>query len=385
MACQAQPVHGLGMRMASMAGMDATTVGSSRVRLATRQPGFAIAADGGLRLPPVVFGISALGNLYREHPPEAKAAIVAACRSSTDGAPLFDGAGKYGAGLALEELGRALRAQGVAAGDVAISDKLGWRRVPLRGPEPTFEPGAWAGLRHDAVLDISHDGIWRCWEEGRALLGEPYRASLLSVHDPDEHLASAGGNAALRAERLRDILGAYRALEGLRARGDALAIGIGAKDWRVAREISMRVRLDWVMLACSLTVLTHPPELLAWVDSLARRGVAVIDSALFHGGFLTGGDRFDYRALAPTDPATSRLLRWRERFTDTCLRHGVTPAHACVAFARLVPGVASVALSTSDPLRVPELVRHATEAPPAALWRELADAGLIDRRLGFLP
>lgn len=365
--------------------MDAPAGASVRALPALRQPGFAVDADGRLRLPPVVFGISTLGNLYRVVPSERKAAIVAVCRAVTDGAPLFDGAGKYGAGLALEELGSALRAQGVAPGDVAISDKLGWRRVPLRGPEPTFEPGAWAGLRHDAVLDVSHDGILRCWEEGRSLLGAPYRASLLSVHDPDEHLASARADPAARSERLRDILGAYRALEALRARGDALAIGIGAKDWRVAREIASQVRLDWVMLACSLTVLTHPPELLAWVDELARHGVQVIDSALFHGGFLTGGDRCDYRAVDPADAHGAWLLRWREHFTTTCLRHGVTPAHAGIAFARMVPGVASVALSTSDPARVPELVRHAIEAPPAALWRDLADAGLIDRGPGFLP
>ena len=78
----------------------------------------------GVRLPPVIFGISALGNLYQAMPDERKQAIVAACQAHTAGPVVFDGAGKYGAGLALACLGRALRAQGVGAEQVLISNKL---------------------------------------------------------------------------------------------------------------------------------------------------------------------------------------------------------------------------------------------------------------------
>jgi hypothetical protein len=62
----------------------------------------------------------------------------------------------------------------------------------------------------------------------------------------------------------------------------------------------------------------------------------------------------------------------------------VTPPHACVRFATLVPGIAGVALNTSDPARVPGLVQLALNEVPRALWRDLIDAGLIDGQLGFL-
>ena len=89
--------------------------------------------------------------------------------------------------------------------------KLGWRRKPLATPEPTFEPGVWAGLEYDAEQDISYHGIMRCYEEAEALLGGACGIDLVSVHDPDEFLA--GGGTA------EDILGAYRALFELKKAG----------------------------------------------------------------------------------------------------------------------------------------------------------------------
>ncbi len=338
-----------------------------------------VTATCDLHLPPVIFGISALGNLYKAIPEQTKQAIVKAGVGCFGDRTVFDGAGKYGAGLALECLGRSLRAVGRPADGVLISNKLGWRRTPLSGPEPTFEPGAWVGLTHDAVQDISHDGILRCWEEGDRLLGSPFTARLVSVHDPDEYLAAARSPAE-RERRFADILGAYHALAGLRRCGAVRAVGIGCKDWRVAREITKQVRLDWVMLACAPTVYSHPDELIDWIADLARQGIAVIDSALFHGGFLTGGDRFDYRLIEASSLDGRRLIAWRARFHELCATHGVTPAAACVRFAFRVPGVVSVALNTADPARVAVNAAMGTTEVPGQLWHDLADAGLIDRR-----
>lgn len=341
-------------------------------------------ASRGIPLPRIIFGISALGNLYRALPPKDKRAIVGGALAGSPGTVVFDGAGKYGAGLALECLGEALRHHRADPGRVLISNKLGWRRTPLRGPGPTFEPGVWAGLGHDAVQDISTEGILRCRTEGLALLGAPWATQLVSVHDPDEYLAAARG-AAERDRRLADVIGAYGSLIGLRERGEVAAVGIGAKDWRVAREIVEYVDVDWVMLACSLTVMRHPPELLAWISELAARGVQVVNSAVFHGGFLTGGRFFDYREVDPATTEGATLTAWRERFTAICRKHDVAPAVACVAFGFLVPGVVSVALNTSEPRRMAENLALGHAEVPAALWWELAEAGLIDPGFRALP
>ena len=342
----------------------------------------------GIRIPPVIFGISALGNLYQAMTSERKQAIVAACQRHTASPVVFDGAGKYGAGMALEALGVALRQLGLGADDVVISNKLGWRRTPLTGSEPTFEPGVWKDLTHDAVMDISGEGILRCHAEGLALLGAPYRTDLVSIHDPDEYLSSACDDAALRAKRLQDIRDAYRELIRLRQQGVVKAVGIGSKDWRVIREIvddvDEPVDVDWVMLACSLTVMSHPRELLDWVASTAKRGVSVIDSALFHGGFLTGSDHLDYRPVNPANPAHAAALEWRAKYTLICQRHAVLPAVAAVGFALRIPGVVSVALNSTRAERVADNVAMASAPIPSALWRDLQTAQLIDPTLEFL-
>jgi D-threo-aldose 1-dehydrogenase len=328
----------------------------------------------GLAMPPIIFGTSCLGNLYEAVADETKLAIVAEILRHSPAPAVFDSAGKYGAGLALEVIGSSLRKLSVPPAQVVISNKLGWYRVPLRGPEPTFERGVWAGIQNDAESRISYEGILQCYEQGCGLLGKDYASQVVSVHDPDEYLAAAK-TAAERQIRFANVLGAYRALFELKRNGQVRAVGIGSKDWRVIREISEQVPLDWVMFACSLTVYSHPAELLEFIAQLHARGVGMINSAVFNAGFLTGGAWFDYRK---PDPATEApLFAWREKFLATCKEFLVKPADVCVQFGLALPGVVSVALNTGKPERIKENVASATNAIPPQLWRALKEAGLI--------
>jgi D-threo-aldose 1-dehydrogenase len=330
----------------------------------------------GLTMPPVVFGTSCLGNLYEARSESTKLEILRGIQRRAPSPVVLDSAGKYGAGLALEVIGRGLRALGIGPDEVLISNKLGWLRVPLRGPEPTFEPGAWVGLEHDAEQRISYSGILRCWEQGLELLGPPYRPTFVSVHDPDEYLARAETEQE-RARAKADILDAYRALHELKARGDVRFVGIGAKDWRTIEEVGGETGLDWVMLACSLTLYRHPPEVVAFVESLSRRGVGVINSAVFNAGFLAGGEYFDYRRPSPADPSDRPLFTWRQRFFGLCQRHGVEPAAACVRFAISPPGVTSIALNPSNPDQARRSLELANAEIPTAFWSDMKTAGLV--------
>ncbi|MGN0877426.1 MAG: aldo/keto reductase [Kiritimatiellia bacterium] len=312
--------------------------------------------------PPVIFGTSCLGNLYRAIPMETKTAIAAEWFKAYP-KPVIDSAGKYGAGLALECIGKALRALGKKPGEIAISVKLGWRRKPLETPEPTFEPGAWADLAWDARQDISYDGILRCYEEAKDLLGG-YPIDLVSVHDPDEYLAAF-------PSRREDVLGAYRALFELKAAGEVKGVGIGSKDWTVIRDLAGDVPFDWAMFACAPTVLRHPPELLAFIADLAAKGVAVIDSAVFNGGFLTGGDLLDYR---PADPvADARLFAVRNAYLKLCTKFALDPAAVAVEYALRIPGVRHVALNTSQPGRVAVNAAYGAHRAPEGFWNELKE------------
>ncbi len=334
----------------------------------------------GLSVPRIIFGSSAFGNLYREQPFQRKREIAAEWVKNVDPPAVIDSAGKYGAGLALESIGAVLRDLAIPEKDVCISNKLGWYRVPLRGPEPGFEPGVWKGIGHDAEQRIGYRGILECWEQGCELLGN-YRPEIISVHDPDEYLAAAG-NPSRRSKRFDDVLEAYRALFELKETGKAKAVGVGAKDWRVIEEITRHFRLDWVMLACSMTVYRHPPALLDFMSLLQQRKTAIINSAVFNAGFLIGGDYFDYRKADPVEDAN--LFDWRRRFFSVCGRYGIKPAAACVEFGLSVPGTAAVALNTGNPDHVADNVRMTMARAPAEFWKTMKNEELIRADFPYL-
>ena len=335
-----------------------------------------------ISLPRIIFGTSGLGNLYVATDQAAKCEIVEACVVNSNGAVVFDSAGKYGAGLALESLGKSLRELNVNPEHVLISNKLGWLRTELKTPEPTFEPGVWRDLSHDAVQKISYDGIIECFEQGNKLLNG-YKPQLLSVHDPDEYLATAADEDHER-KLYNDILQAYKALFDLKKEGKALGIGVGAKNWHVIKRITNDVPLDWVMIANSLTIKNHPEELLQFVAEMKSRGVVVINSAVFHSGFLVGGNYYDYRAVTLANPSDKMLLQWRDNFFELCLRFNIRPAEACVQFALSVPGITSIALNTSDKNKVKENVALANVTIPAGFWQAMKAKGLISNEYPFL-
>jgi D-threo-aldose 1-dehydrogenase len=191
-------------------------------------------------------------------------------------------------------LGKCFGELGVKSEDVIISNKLAWVRKPLRTVEPTFEPGVWKDIKHDAEQKISYEGTIECWEKGCELLGQDYKPLLVSVHDPDEYLKGASSKNE-REKRFKDIIDAYRALIELKEQGKTRAVGVGAKDWQVIKQISEKIELDWVMFANSLTIMKHPPLLIEFIESLSQKGVGIINSAVFHGGFLVGSNFFDYK------------------------------------------------------------------------------------------
>lgn len=325
----------------------------------------------------MIFGTSGLGNIFVALDENIKHDIIAECVKHSGGKVVFDSAGKYGAGLALEVLGKHLRELNVDQSNVIISNKLGWYRTELKTPEPTFEPGVWVGLKHDAVQKISYQGMMDCFEQGNELLNG-YVPQMVSVHDPDEYLAAADSPED-EAKRYQDILDAYRALADLKAAGKVESIGVGAKDWKSIYRIAQDIKLDWVMIANSLTIKTHPEELLKFMAELEQQGVSIINSAVFHSGFLIGGDFYDYKLVDENLPGHQEHLNWRNEFNQICHKYDVKPAEACVAFALKAPGVKSIALSTTNPKRVESNIKMANTVIPHQFWVEMIDKGLIKK------
>ncbi|MFC4874620.1 aldo/keto reductase [Negadavirga shengliensis] len=335
----------------------------------------------GLDFPPLVFGSSALGNLFKVYSQEVKNAILEESFKHTEPLTVFDTAGKYGAGLALEVLGNFLKSHPMPKERLVISNKLGWVRTPLKTKEPTFEPGIWKGIQHDAVQKISYEGILECFEKDNQLLGQ-HVPQLVSVHDPDEYLDQARTERE-KNKRFGDVLGAYKALAELKSRGLVAGIGVGAKKWETIREIYDHVKLDYVMVANSLTLISHPTALLDFIHRLRMDNVGIINAAVFQSGFLVGEDYYDYRPIDYSDSQDLERLAWRKSFFGVCKQYEVDPDHACIQFALSVPGVNSVALSITDPSLIVKNLRSATEKLPQAFWDELKSKGII-QKLDFI-
>ena len=219
-----------------------------------------------------------------------------------------------------------------------------------------------------------------CFEQGNELLGG-YSPQMVSVHDPDEYLETAR-NEQHAQQRYQHILQAYQALEYLKLQGKVKAVGVGAKDWRVIQRIANDVPLDWVMLANSITIKTHSPELIDFTKELNRKGILVINSAVFHSGFLVGGDYFDYKLVKEGSPESDALFHWRNRFFSICQEFEVAPTAACVQFALHIPGVKSVALNPTEVRHVQENLQLPNLTIPTEFWKALKTEGLITRNYG---
>lgn len=335
----------------------------------------------GIKVPPIVFGTSALGNLYTALSNDTKLDIVKQCFNNVE-KPVFDSAGKYGAGLALEMLGKCLKELGVKPGEVSISNKLGWIRTELKTSEPTFEKGVWMDLKNDAIQNISYDGIITCFEQGNELLGG-YTPQLVSVHDPDEYIAT--GKTEKEKEKLyEDIVDAYKALADLKAQGKVKAVGIGAKNWKIIQKVAKDIQLDWAMFANSMTIMSHPDDLLGFMADLNQNGTGIINSAVFHAGFLTGGNFFDYVKIQPDSDINKARFKWREDFFNLCKKYNILPSVACVNFALTVPGVVSISLNTSNPKRVKDNVDSVVASVPSEFYAEMVKLGLISKNYPYL-
>ena len=328
-----------------------------------------------IQLPSVIFGTSGLGNLFVALDEESKYEAIAESIRLSKSPVVFDSAGKYGAGLALEVLGKCLKRLNVAPENIIISNKLGWVRTELKGAEPTFEPGIWKNLKYDAVQKISYDGIMECFEQGNELLGG-YIPQMVSVHDPDEYIADAENK---HHEQLlyENILDAYEALYNLKNQGKVKYVGVGAKDWKIIQRITDDIPLDWVMIANSMTIKEHPKDLIDFIKTLDKKGTTILNAAVFNSGFLVGGDYYNYKLIKPDTAENDTLYHWREEFFAVSKAYNVKPSTACMQFALQVPGVNSIVFSTTEINRIQENMQFAETEIPAQYWEALKDKGLI--------
>lgn len=311
------------------------------------------------RVTRIGFGAAAIGGLFA---PVAEGDALAAVRAAWDGGiRYFDTAPHYGVGMSEERLGRFLRER--PRTDFTVSTKVGRLLVPAETPPPDGVEGFYGTPARTRVRDYSHDGVRRSLEESLERLGLD-RIDVALIHDPDDHVEQAIGQA-------------YPALRELRDQGVVGAIGVGMNQTPALTRFVREADLDCVLVAGRYTLLDRSgaDELL---PVCAERGVAVIAGGVFNSGLLADprpGATFDYGAAAR--PVLDRALRMKE----ICERHGTPLRAAAIQFPGAHPAVATVLLGGRSAAEVTDGLRMAALPIPAGLWDELRSAGLLDADL----
>ena len=152
---------------------------------------------------------------------------------------------------------------------------------------------------------------------------------------------------------------------------------MGAKNWKSIERIANDIPLDWVMIANSLTVHSHPADLLTFVERLHGQGTVIINSAVFNGGFLVGRNYYNYVLADESTPEGKALYEWRDRFFAICEAFNIEPAEACFNYSFNIPGISSVALSTTNPDKVKSNIEMATRNIPSTFWDAMREQGLM--------
>jgi D-threo-aldose 1-dehydrogenase len=295
-----------------------------------------------------VLGCAQLGGLYSPlDDGTAQQTLEAAWEA---GIRCFDTAPHYGAGLSERRLGAFLRQ--LPRDSYTLSTKVG--RLLVDTDEDTEGvDGFFGGDRKRRVLDYSGPGVRRSIAESLDRLGLD-RIDTVFIHDPDDHLDLAIGQAYPELHRMRD--------EGLVAH-----IGAGMNTVDPLIRLVRETDADTIMLAGRYTLLDRraEPELL---PLCVQRRVNVVVAGVFNSGLLASphsGATFDY-AEAPEE-----LVARAIHLQQICATHDVPLRAAAVQFALAHPAVSAIAVGCRTAEQVQDNVEMLTRSIPAPLWDDL--------------
>jgi D-threo-aldose 1-dehydrogenase len=305
------------------------------------------------------FGGAVIGSLHRWVDEDTALGAVDAAWSL--GIRYFDTAPHYGLGQSERRIGQALA--GRPRVDYVISTKVGRLLVPspeLAGRRDDEGFDVPADVRR--VWDFSADGVRRSLESSLHRLGLD-RVDIVLIHDPDNHWEQAIGSA-------------YPALHDLRAQGVVGAIGAGMNQWQLLERFVRETDIDAVMLAGRYTLLEQT-ALDSMLPQCVHNGVSILAAGVFNSGLLAV-DRPDAGAMYNYATAPSELRDRALRIGQICARHGVSLPQAAMAFVAAHPAVATVVVGARDAEQITRNAELFERAVPAALWPDLADAGLLN-------
>lgn len=299
--------------------------------------------SSGVEVTRFALGTGPLGGLFEAVGDERARATVDAAWEL--GVRTFDTAPHYGAGLAEQRLGAALRDR--PRDEYVLSTKVGRRLVPGDEDDPQ---GFAESLALRRERDYSRDGVRRSLEESLERLGLD-RVDVALVHDAEDYMDEA-------------IAEAFPALAELRAQGVVRAIGAGLNYVGPMLRVAREADVDCILCAGRYTLLDRSAadELLPECE---QRGVGILAAGVFNSGILAGGTTYDY------EPAPPELLDRARALASLCDRHDVPLAAAALAFPLRHPAVTCVLVGARSAEELAANVSAFERPLPEALWEEL--------------
>jgi D-threo-aldose 1-dehydrogenase len=292
-------------------------------------------------------GTAPIGNLYSDLDDEE--ALETVRRSYENGIRFFDTAPLYGAGDAERRLGEALR--GIPRDEVVIETKVGRIVRPDRS----------------IYFDYSRDGVMKSLEDSLDRLGMD-RVDILLVHDPDYE------NAEVHYQQAMDE--AFPALVDLREQGVIGAVGAGMNQWEMEWEFAKKIDVNCFLLAGRYTLLEQTS--LDFLDWCTKNDVSIFLGGVYNSGILaTGpisGATYDYM------DAPEEILAKARRLQEITTGHGVPLHVAALHFAGAHPAIASLVIGSATAAEADDNRAIWDVEPPAAMWQELHQSGLIADR-----
>ena len=287
----------------------------------------------GLRLPPIVFGASALGDMpdtYGYAVDEDRAYDTV--HAILDGpAQALDTSRNYGFGRSEERIGHVIRERGGLPEGFVLSTKL----------DRDMETG-----RFDAAR------VRQSVEESLTALGLD-RIPLLHLHDP-EH--------ARDLDEIQRDGGALDELFKLKEEGIAQAVGLAMGRLDIMEPLLRTRPFDALISHNRWTLLNRSAD--AMFDWAHERGIAILNAAPFAGGVLAKGA--DAMPRVTYQEATDEALEPVRRIEAICREHGLAPGAAALRFSMDDPRIAATVVGVSKPERVAQTLDGAATDIPAA-------------------
>lgn len=313
----------------------------------------------GLEVTELGLGCATLGGSRIAVARQAAEEIVAAAWAA--GVRYIDTAPFYGVGQAERAVGDAMRDH--PRDEWVLSTKVG--RLLRPNPGGVFSDGRTHPLPFDPVYDYSYDGIMRSFEDSLQRLGLA-RIDILYVHDIGRYQHGDAHPAHMKT--LRDS--GYRALRQLRDGGAVAAIGIGVNEREVLLEAMEWGAWDAFLLAGRYTLLEQAP-----LDDLLPKclaaGTSIVVGGPLNSGILAGRDTWNYA------PAPPEVMARVKAIAAICDSHRVPLPAAALQFPLAHPAVAAIIPGPRNAAEFTQNLGLLNHKIPAALWRDLRQAGLL--------